>query len=148
MLFGVVDMARFVYLNSSLSQAAREGARLGAVEAYWVGHTTTTDPACNAAGGPVCRANLSELRTDILGAANRMMVGTGTITLANLHVSCDATTGPTGAWTSPPKTCTFPQDIGHVISVRVVLAYTPITPFIGQMFPSITSAASATMVIN
>lgn len=147
MLFGVVDMARFVFMNSSLSQAAREGARLGAVEAYWVGHTTATDQACNAAGGPVCRANLAQLRADILAAANGLMVGTGTITDANLHVTCEDP-APVGAWTSPTHSCTFPQDVGGPLSVRVVLDYHPITPIIGQMFPSITSAASATMVIN
>ena len=54
MLFGLVDVSRFVYLNSTLSQAAREGARLGSVEASYRG---STDPACGKAGGPVCPAH-------------------------------------------------------------------------------------------
>ena len=37
LLFGIVDAGRFVYMNSVLSQAAREGARLAAVEASWIG---------------------------------------------------------------------------------------------------------------
>ena len=38
-LFGVIEVARFVYTDSALSQAAREGARLAAVEARWIGDT-------------------------------------------------------------------------------------------------------------
>ena len=36
-VFGVFDAGRLVYTNSVLSQAAREGARLAATEAGWVG---------------------------------------------------------------------------------------------------------------
>ena len=34
--FGLFDVGRAVYVNSVLSQAAREGARLGSTEAVWV----------------------------------------------------------------------------------------------------------------
>ncbi len=37
--FGLIDGARLVYFNSTLSQAVREAARTGAVEAYWLGST-------------------------------------------------------------------------------------------------------------
>ena len=33
LLFGLIDVGRYVYMNTVLSQAAREGARLGAAEA-------------------------------------------------------------------------------------------------------------------
>ncbi len=36
-LFGLLDVGRLVYTNSTLSQAAREGARLAAAEAGWIG---------------------------------------------------------------------------------------------------------------
>ena len=54
MLFGLIDIGRLVYLNATLSQAAREGARVGSVEASYRG---SADPACGTAGGPVCPAN-------------------------------------------------------------------------------------------
>ena len=38
-LFGLFDGGRLVYANSVVSQAAREGARLAATEAGWVGLT-------------------------------------------------------------------------------------------------------------
>ena len=148
-LFGMIDTARFVYGHSTLSQAAREGARVGAVEAYWVGRdnplSTTYDASCNQPGGPVCPSDVNALRADVLAATNRMMTPFGSIVDADLYTSCDATTAPIGAWTS--KTCVT-QTAGALMSVRVVLRFEPITPIIGQMFSSITEVASATMVIN
>lgn len=142
MVFGLVDMGRYVYLNSTLSQAAREAARQASVEAYWVG---SVDPSCNTDGGPVCPADVAALRTNALAAGNRMMTPNGSITLAHLYTSCDRGTAPTGAWVT--QTCAR-RAPGDLVSVRVVMVFTPITPVIGQMFTSITSVASATMVIN
>ncbi len=141
-VFGLIDTARFVYGHSTLSQAAREGARNGAVEAYWIG---SSDPSCNTVGGPVCPADLAALRADILASTNRMLVPFGPIVDADLYTSCDATTPPTGNWTA--KTCSA-RDPGDLISVRVVLRFEPITPIIGQFLSSLTEVASATMVIN
>src|SRR5207237_2092928 len=64
-LCGLFDAGRYVYMNSVLSQASREGARLAAVEASWVG---SADPSCNSAGGPVCPANAAALQTDVVAA--------------------------------------------------------------------------------
>jgi hypothetical protein len=142
MLFGLIDMGRFVFMSSTLSQAAREGARLAAVEAYWMG---SADPSCNTSGGPVCPANLAALRADVLSASNRMLTPFANITTAELFTSCDAGTPPSGNWTSTTCTSNQPQNLA---SVRIQVVFTPLTPVIGQMFPSITTQASATMVIN
>ena len=101
MLFGLIDMARIVYFNSTLSQAAREGARTASVEAYWVGRT---EPSCNQPGGAICPASVNALRADVLDAANGMMTF-GTIPDASLHLSCDLNTAPAGEWTSPTRNC-------------------------------------------
>jgi Flp pilus assembly protein TadG len=152
LIFGLIDMGRFVFGQSTLSQAAREGARLGAVEAYWIG---STDPSCNTQGGPVCPANVAALRADIATATNRMMLPFGTISSSNVHVHCDASgsTPPTGSWTATTDAATNctsssqrqPQGL---VSVRVVMQFQPITPIIGQLFSGITEVGSATMVIN
>jgi Flp pilus assembly protein TadG len=141
LLFGVVDFGRLIYMNSTVSQAAREGARLASVEAMWVNRT---DSNCNAVGGPVCPANVAALRADVLAAANRMMAPFGAIADADLYTSCDATTPPTPVTT---KTCA-PSAPGGLVSVRVVLTYRPITPLISSFFSSIPTSGSATMVIN
>jgi Flp pilus assembly protein TadG len=140
MLFGLIDMGRYVYLNSTLSQAAREAARVAVVEASWMG---SPDASCGAVGGPVCPANLAALRADMLAGANRMMTPFGSIVSADLYTSC-AVTPPSPVTT---QTCANPG-INSTVSVRVVLVFRPITPVIGQMFTSITTQASASMVIN
>ncbi|HET7828163.1 MAG TPA: TadE family protein [Candidatus Limnocylindrales bacterium] len=144
MLFGLVDVSRFVYLNSTLSQAAREGARLGSVEASYRG---STDPACGKAGGPVCPANDAALLSHITSAANRMMSPFGAVGAA--HMACvqapPAGTPPTGAWTG--SSCSFHAP-GSVISVRVTASFTPITPIISNFFGTRTLAGAATMTIN
>jgi hypothetical protein len=150
MLFGLVDMGRLVYANTTLSQAAREGARLAAVEVYWVGSTAT---GCNAPGGPVCPANEAALRANVLVAANRMMTAVGTIPSSGLHISCTAASAspPSGAWTSPPQGCSsasIRQAAGSRVSVRIAMTFQPITPLIGQFFNSINLSGSATMSTN
>ena len=52
-LFGLIDVGRYVYMNTMLSQAAREGARVASVEASWIGSTPTR--AANAAGARFAR---------------------------------------------------------------------------------------------
>jgi len=145
MLFGLLDFGRFVYMNSVLSQAAREGARVASVEAGWIG---SADPSCGTFGGPVCPANVTALAADVKAAANRMV--TPFATISNVYLSCDPQGGaPTGTWTGSTCANNTPGAPGYdVVSVRVVLTYTPITPLIGQIVGSITTAGSATMVIN
>ncbi|MEJ7749458.1 MAG: TadE/TadG family type IV pilus assembly protein, partial [Candidatus Limnocylindrales bacterium] len=74
LLFGLIDGGRYVFVNSTLSNAAREGARLGSVEASYRG---STDASCGAPGGPVCPANNAALLADITTAANRQMAPFG-----------------------------------------------------------------------
>lgn len=156
MLFGLVDAGRYVYMNSVLSQAAREGARAAAVEASWIG---STDPSCGAPGGPVCPSNASVLTSDATAAANRMVAPFGSVSA--LYISCNAPgSAPAGAWTSGTACTTNSGATGNVVSVRVVLTYNPITP-VGALIPlllgagssgsftgPITASGSATMVIN
>ena len=142
LLFGVIDGARFVYMNSVISQAAREGARLAAVEASWLG---SSNPSCGAVGGPVCPATIPALKTDALAAANRMVAPFGSITSSDLYLSCDAAgSAPTGQWTG--VSCTN-NSTNNVVSVRLQLTFTPFTPVLGQLL-GLGIAGSAAMVIN
>src|ERR1700704_3168411 len=53
LLFGLIDGGRFVFTDSVMSQGAREGARVAAVEALWVGKTTADDPSCVLTAGAI-----------------------------------------------------------------------------------------------
>ena len=142
LLFAVVDGGRYVYLNSTLSNAAREAARLGSVEAYWTG---SSDPSCGASGGPVCPANYAALLAHITTAANRQMAPFGSV--ANIYVSCVGPTGtpPSGTWTS--SSCAAPVPGGY-ISVRVTYTWRAITPLVSNVMGTITTSGSATVTIN
>jgi hypothetical protein len=143
LFFGVIDGGRAIYMNTVVSQAAREGARLAAVEASWMG---STDAACNKWGGPVCPGSLDVLMADVLAAANRNITPFGPAVKAHLFLSCDAPgSAPTGDWTT--QSCSD-RAVGSIVSVRVELEYTALTPVIGALIPPMWLSGSATMTIN
>jgi hypothetical protein len=147
LLFGVIDGGRLVYENSVVSQAAREAARQASVEASWLG---STDASCGAAHGPVCPTGVTSgspsLKSDARAAANRMTTPFGSIGDGHIFISCDAEgRAPEGSWTGVSCASHSPSD---VVSVRVEMAYTPITPIIGQFLGPVWLSGSATMVIN
>lgn len=143
-LCGLFDGARLVYMNSVLSQAAREAARVTSVEAGWVG---SSDPSCNTDGGPVCPASFIALLADANAAANRMVTPFAAIPVTSTFMSCDPSGGtpPGGTWTT--QGCNT-SSTGSLASVRVVMTYTTITPLVAQLVPSINLSGSATMVID
>jgi Flp pilus assembly protein TadG len=147
MLFGLIDGGRLVYENSVVSQAAREAARRAAVEVRWVGSTAAN---CGAIGGPVCPASVTtgnpNLVADALAAANAETSPFGNVTSARFYMRCDKQgSAPTGGWTG--VSCTN-RASGDVVSVRLEMQYTPITPVVGQIFGTRWLSGAATMVIN
>jgi Flp pilus assembly protein TadG len=145
MLFGLLDAGRYVYMNSVLSQAAREGARLAAVEAYWIGRT---DLSCGAVAGPVCPADETAFKADIRAAANRMVAPFGSISDSQVFFSCDPVGHVyTAGWTTTSCPAASRGFRSNVVSVRVVLTFTPITPVLSGI-GTITTSGSAAMVIN
>ena len=147
LLFGLIDGGRFVFTDSILSQAAREGARLGAVEASWVGKT---DAACGQPAGPVCPADVTTLVSHVRTAANRMISGLGG-TVSSVEIRCDApgSAPPAVPWVEPgPTTTCANKTQGNLISVRIRFTYAPITPLAGPIIGSVVRESAATMVIN
>jgi hypothetical protein len=175
-VFGLIDVGRFVYTDATLSQAAREGARLAATEAPWVGvPSIASNPGCvttpsaiaGTPGGHVCPPDTAALKQDVQNAVNRMVAGLTRISIVYLSCNGGATSdplttdpAPTGAWTeaSGGNGCTdWDATTGtyvpsgqqsDLVSVRIEYTYTPITPVIGQIIGSVVRTASATMVIN
>lgn len=166
-LMGLIDGGRLVFTDTTLSQAAREAVRVGAVEAGWIGVPLTT-PGCVASrtaigasnpGAHVCPATVAAMKADIVAAANTMTAGVGTLVAADVYLSCN--TGqpgdlpPTGAWTeasggngcvdgagnaiSPP---------GDVISVRIAFTFQPVTPVFSAIGFAPARSGAASMVVN
>jgi len=145
MLFGLIDGARYVYMNSVVSQAAREGARLATVEARWIG---SADPGCNTVGGPTCPSGVTgsgSLQADVVAAVNRMVSPFGSVSAADVSIRCtDPASIPTGAWTG--VSCAS-NDADMVVSVRVVMTFSPLTPGL-SVIGTITTTGAASMAIN
>jgi hypothetical protein len=63
-----------------------------------------------------------------------------------LYISCDLPgAAPTGSWTG--RSCTS-SAVGNIVSVRVQLQFTALTPLVGQVLGPMWLSGSATMVIN
>jgi Flp pilus assembly protein TadG len=140
LLLGLVEGGRLVAAENTLSQAAREAARMATVQAEFVG---ASGSACTA---PVCPATTTALRTNLISAANRMTVFVRPVATGDLYLACTALgSAPTGSWTSG-NDCASSNDSGNVVTVRMVLPIEPLTPLFDPWWPNTLSAA-ATMAI-
>ena len=162
-VFGLIDVGRAVYTNSTLSQAAREGARLAAAEASWIG---STHPACVSdesqitsarPGAHVCPPDVATFKSHISSAAQRMTVAVGPIN--TLYISCNdgsiADPVPTGAWTESSGGNGCKDGLGNAIagsgdlvSVRVEYTYDLFTPLVSSLLEAVRLGGAATMAIN
>jgi Flp pilus assembly protein TadG len=138
LVFGVIDGARLVFTVQSVNQAAREAARLAAVEAPFIGKTGA---ACTA---PSCPANAAALRSDVVAAANRMSGGVGPFVSGSIYIACTAAAGtiPSGSWTTSNDCATnATAGAGNTVSVRIVVQFLPTTPIVGQLIDAMFPAA-------
>ncbi|MHB8440126.1 MAG: TadE/TadG family type IV pilus assembly protein [Acidimicrobiales bacterium] len=141
-LFGLIDMGRTVFLYNSVSQAAREGVRLAAVQAAWIGKSgsacTIPMPDLSPAPGSACPTDSTDFANRVRQAVNRMTVGLGAIPAGGITITC-ATTG---------DNCASGNASGQNVTVKVTYTVTMLTPIVGQIINSIPLSASATMVID
>jgi hypothetical protein len=143
-MLALFDTGKGVYSYNTISQAAREGARLAAVEVSWLGFTGA---GCTA---PVCPADAATLRSDVVTAVNRMTVGLGSIPSTSIFIHCHAPGTNTPAAPFSWNGCTSANTIGNVVTVRVDYTYVPI---IGAFFRWATAgtmalSADTTMAVN
>ncbi|MEX1334016.1 MAG: TadE family protein [Candidatus Limnocylindrales bacterium] len=163
MVFGLIDVGRLVYTNATLSQAAREGARLAAAEARWIG---SNHPACVAdatgitaarPGAHVCPVDIAAFKSHVAEAVERMTVAVGPI--ASVYVSCNdgsvSDPVPSGRWTEASGGNGCDDGLGNpvssqgeLVSVRLEYTYDLFTPVVSSIIPSTLLSGSATMIIN
>lgn len=142
LIMGVIDAGRLVYMNSTLSNAAREGARTGSVEARWMPPNNTG--ACGAASGLKCPANEAALLADIKATADYMNTPFGPVAAAYMRCTAAGSVAPA---VGTNTTCS-PNSTGSQISVRVTQTWSALTPIIGQIIGTQTLQGSSTFVIN
>jgi hypothetical protein len=163
MVFALVDGGRLVYTNAALSQAAREGARVAAAEAGWVGvpgSGCVSDASAIGASNPgahVCPSDVAALASHVTEAANRMTAAVGPVT--SVYLSCNEgdayDPAPTGEWTSTSggNGCASAYGAaasaaGELVSVRVEYTYEPFTPIVGSILGALDLSASSSMTIH
>jgi hypothetical protein len=141
LIMGVIDVGRYAYMSSTLSNAAREGARTGSVEASWKG---SINAACGGAAGLKCPASDVALLADIKGTADVMNAPFGPVAAAYMRCTLK---GSVPAAVGTNATCS-PYAGTNQISVRVTQSWSALTPIIGQILGTRTLEGSSTFVIN
>lgn len=133
MLFGLLDLGRAVYAYSTIANAARQGARVAAVNQLDVPSATTCDldmPVETVANPhwqiKPCVAKAA-VALDILPSA--------------VTVSYSAPTGST-------LSCSSPLHVGCIASVTVPYAWSPVTPVISNIVGSISMSSTSQIPIE
>ena len=164
-LFGLFDVGKLVYTNATLSNAAREGARLAAAEAGWVSRAPST-PSCvldsseisgARPGAHVCPEDVAALRVHVADAVEALAVAIGPVSA--VHISCNASgagdPAPIGDWREGAGGNGCVDEDGNarnapggLVSVRVEYTYETFTPIVSSLIGSVPLSASASMVIN
>lgn len=140
LVLGVIDGGRLVVASNSLAQAAREAARLAAVQAAWIG---AIGADCRA---PVCPASADEFTGNVVASANRMTALIGDIAASDVHITCTSLgSAPTGSWTGG-NDCATSNDSGDVVTIRIVHPIASLTPLLDAFYP-LDLSATATMAI-
>jgi hypothetical protein len=142
LLFGLIEGARLVYTNNVLSNAAREGARRGSVQAGWIGQagngcSPTDGPTVH---GPVCPSQ-SDFITNVLSAANGEMVGANPLSTAASDPDHSVTVTCNGLAPSQSSCAT-----GGTLRITVAYRYVPLLPILSN--GSIRLSAAASMAIQ
>jgi Flp pilus assembly protein TadG len=136
LLFGLIDLGRYVYVTNAFGQAAREGARFGAVQT-WI-------YSCPASVSPVNRQACTAQET-----RNRMG---GAPAYFNVTVTCTSPDGLTiRNLDATGTTCLG----GDLLKVVVATPTSPssqrfqfFTPFIGQLIGSPVVSATSQAIIQ
>ena len=132
MLFGVFDLGRAVYAYNTIGNAARQGARIAAVNQV----LTSPGGDCDESR-PVENPLNAHWSIQTCTAASATSLG---IQASTVQVSYARPPGNTTLH------CTPPLAVGCVASVTVTYQFSPMTPGISFLFPSGISMASTSQV--
>ncbi len=159
-LVGAFDLMRIVQVGSTVADAARQGARQAVADAV------SGDQPFGTPNGLPCSGT----------AFTGNVTGTGCLTNAAIKSTVDLVLGPTvtgsSLYTSTPSACPVPsvvttasvcvypdqatrgaewtslaQQGGFLVTVTVVMRYSPLTPVVARIFPAVFSISSTTSTV-
>jgi Flp pilus assembly protein TadG len=136
-IFGIIDMGRYVYDWNALNEASRTAARVGSV-ALW-------PPACNGLTREAC---VRVVAKNTLTAVP--------IALTDVSVQCQRKSVSGGAYLGvSPNNCggTVPWRVNDLMTVTITRRFTLLTPIIGQLLdtpgnPLLTMTGQATVTVD
>jgi Flp pilus assembly protein TadG len=132
--FGFIDVGRAVFTSNTLTNAARQAARVAAVN--------QVDPV----GGPwQCLAN-----HPVEDAASPGWTFRGCAVTAGATAGVQAG-NVTVSYAAPPGSslqCSSSVNVGCIVSVTVTANYVPITPVAGQIIGPISMSATSSMPVE
>ena len=131
LFFGVLDLGRAVFAYSTIANAARQGARVAAV------NQILTSPDCNQAK-PV--EQLADPHWSIKTCAATAAISLGVVP-GDVSVSFSTPTGTT-------LQCSPAVNVGCIASVTVHYVYRPMTPLFNSVFPTMTMDSTSQMPIE
>ena len=131
LLLGLFDLGRAVYAYNTIGNAARQGARVAAVNQILTSPDCSNQKPIEDPADP--HWSITTCAASIATSLN--------VSPADVSVQFQA---PPGATTS----CSPAINIGCIASVTVHYVFSPITPIIGSMFPSIPMESTAQMSIE
>jgi Flp pilus assembly protein TadG len=144
LLFGIFDFGRAIYAYNTIANAARQGARVAAVNQIEVNQIDTSSTLC-AEDMPVedpTNAHWS-IRACAAGSAVSLGVQTSDVNVAYSKPSASSKL----ACPAIPTT-TSPLHVGCIASVKVTYTWTPSTPVIGNILGPIKLASTSQIPIE
>lgn len=138
-IFGIFDLGRAVYAYNTLANAARQGARVAAVNQA----VNTTAPNSTLCQENMPVENASNPDWSIKACAAQSAVSLGVQT-SDVKVTYSSPA------TSPTLTCTAPSalSLGCIATVTVAYTWTPMTPVISNIMGSISMSSTSQMPIE
>jgi Flp pilus assembly protein TadG len=131
-IFGAVDLGRAVYAYTTIANAARDGARIAAV------NQIATSPDCNG-NRPV--EDPADPHSSIKRCAANAALTLGVVP-SDVTVAYRAPSGTS-------LTCTSSQlNVGCIAMVTVAYTYSPVTPLIGNLVGNIAINSTSQMPIE
>ena len=134
LLFGILDLGRAIYAYNTISNAAREGARVAAVNQV---ATPPSDTAC-VEDMPVEDPTDPHWSIQACAASSAVSLG---LPLSAVTVS----------YSPPPSTeisCSPTLDVGCIASVTVTYRWTAMTPVIGNLVGPINMSSTSQIPIE
>jgi Flp pilus assembly protein TadG len=148
LLVAVFDMGRAVYAYTTITNAARQGARVAAVNQLYPAESDTT-----------CRENMPvedislggsptwSARACAASSATSLGLNPTNVTVSYAPPASSALACPTGPAPALPSANT-PFHVGCIASVTVTYTWSPITPIIATFMGPITMTATSQMPVE